>query len=44
MMSDTAIKIFTIGFTGYSAEDFFDRLKQAGVKKVIDTRLGAHLF
>lgn len=40
-MNDTAIKIFTIGFTGSSAEHFFDRLKQAGVKKVIDTRLWA---
>lgn len=41
MMNDQAIKIFTIGFTGSSAEDFFGRLKQAGVKKVIDTRLWA---
>lgn len=35
------IKIFTIGFTGSSAEHFFERLKRAGVKKVIDTRLWA---
>lgn len=39
-MRDT-IKIFTIGFTGSSAEDFFERLRGAGVKKVIDTRLWA---
>jgi uncharacterized protein YeaO (DUF488 family) len=36
-----AIKIFTIGFTGSSAKDFFERLRGAGVKKVIDTRLWA---
>lgn len=36
-----AFKIFTIGFTGSSAENFFGRLKRAGVKKVIDTRLWA---
>lgn len=32
-------KVSTIGFTQSSAEDFFHRLKQAGVKKVIDVRL-----
>ncbi|MCB9994861.1 MAG: DUF488 domain-containing protein [Rhodospirillales bacterium] len=41
MMNDTAIKIFTIGFTGSSAEHFFERLRGAEVKKVIDTRLWA---
>ncbi len=41
MMNDGFIKIFTIGFTGSSAEHFFGRLKSAGVKKVIDTRLWA---
>ncbi|MCB1551895.1 MAG: DUF488 domain-containing protein [Alphaproteobacteria bacterium] len=40
-MNEKAIKIFTIGFTGTSAEDFFERLRGAGVKKVIDTRLWA---
>ena len=35
------VKLFTIGFTGSSAEHFFDRLKQTGVKKVMDTRLWA---
>ncbi|MCB9982151.1 MAG: DUF488 domain-containing protein [Burkholderiales bacterium] len=41
MMNKHVIKIFTIGFTGSSAEHFFERLKRAGVKKVIDTRLWA---
>ena len=41
MMSNKTIKIFTIGFTGSSAEHFFERLRSAGVKKVIDTRLWA---
>lgn len=40
-MMNNEIKIFTIGFTGSSAENFFGRLKNAGVKKVIDTRLWA---
>lgn len=35
------MKIFTIGFTGSSAEDFFERLRGASVRKVIDTRLWA---
>ena len=33
------MKIFTIGFTKTSAESFFTRLQEAGVKKVIDVRL-----
>jgi len=33
------IKLFTIGFTEKTAETFFNLLKKAGVKKVIDTRL-----
>ena len=33
------IKIFTIGFTKKTAEDFFTRLIRAGVKRVIDIRL-----
>ena len=33
------MKIYTIGFTQKSAEDFFTRLKRAGVKKLIDVRL-----
>ena len=35
------MKIFTIGFTGSSAEHFFERLNTTGIKKVIDTRLWA---
>jgi uncharacterized protein (DUF488 family) len=30
---------FTIGFTKSSAENFFDRLLKAGVRKVVDVRL-----
>jgi uncharacterized protein (DUF488 family) len=33
------MKLFTIGFTQCSAEDFFARLKKAGVKQVLDVRL-----
>ena len=33
------MKIFTIGFTKTTAEAFFKRLQEAGVKKVIDVRL-----
>lgn len=33
------ITLFTIGFTGKSAEEFFTRLQQAGVRRLIDTRL-----
>lgn len=33
------MKLFTIGFTKKSAERFFSLLRNAGVKRVIDTRL-----
>lgn len=33
------MKIFTIGFTKKSAETFFTRLKEAGVRRLIDIRL-----
>ena len=33
------IKIFTIGFTKKSAEEFFSSLMRSGVKRVIDIRL-----
>ena len=33
------MKIFTIGFTQTSAEDFFTRLKRSGAKTLIDVRL-----
>ena len=35
------VSLYTIGFTGSDAKHFFDRLEDAGVKKVIDTRLWA---
>jgi uncharacterized protein (DUF488 family) len=33
------MKIFTIGFTKKSAETFFTRLKNAGVRQLVDVRL-----
>ena len=33
------MKIFTIGFTKKSAEEFFTRLATAGVRRVVDIRL-----
>jgi uncharacterized protein (DUF488 family) len=33
------MKIFTIGFTKKSAETFFTRLKNVGVKRLVDVRL-----
>ncbi|MGP1387731.1 MAG: DUF488 domain-containing protein [Thainema sp.] len=33
------INLFTIGFTQKSAQKFFETLKKAGVKRIIDTRL-----
>ncbi|MGB4774808.1 MAG: DUF488 domain-containing protein [Daejeonella sp.] len=33
------IKLYTIGFTGKPAEKFFTLLKNAGVNKIIDTRI-----
>jgi len=38
-MSDAAIRIFTIGFAGKSAAEFFGLLGQAQVRRVIDVRL-----
>jgi uncharacterized protein (DUF488 family) len=40
-MENNKLKIFTIGFTDSTAENFFSRLRDAGVQKVIDTRLWA---
>jgi len=34
-----SIALYTIGFTSKTAEDFFARLKKAGVKRVVDVRL-----
>src|SRR5271163_4292569 len=33
------MKLFTIGFTKKSAEEFFTRLSSAGVKRLVDVRL-----
>lgn len=33
------MKVFTIGFTKKNAEQFFTRLKQPGLQRVLDTRL-----
>jgi hypothetical protein len=33
------VKLSTIGFTKTNAEGFFERLRKAGVKTVIDVRL-----
>jgi len=33
------MKLYTIGFTKHTAEDFFEKLKFAGVKQVIDIRI-----
>jgi uncharacterized protein (DUF488 family) len=33
------MKLFTIGFTQKSAEEFFTRLKRAGVRRIVDIRL-----
>jgi uncharacterized protein (DUF488 family) len=33
------VKIFTIGFTNKKAEEFFEKLQTAGVKRVVDVRL-----
>jgi uncharacterized protein (DUF488 family) len=38
-MGRITLKIFTIGFTRKSAETFFTRIKNAGVKRLIDVRL-----
>ena len=37
--NERMIKIFTIGYAGKNARQFFTTLKQAGIKKVIDVRL-----
>jgi uncharacterized protein (DUF488 family) len=35
----TPIRLFTIGFAGKSAQEFFEKLQNAGVKRLIDVRL-----
>ncbi len=39
MVEKQAITLFTIGFTKKPAEEFFTKLSQAGVKRVVDIRL-----
>ena len=34
-----AIKLFTIGFTKKTAQEFFGKLQQAGVKRIVNIRL-----
>ena len=38
-MSSAGVEIFTIGFTKKSARDFFEKLRAAGVRRVVDMRL-----
>lgn len=33
------MKLYTIGFTKKSAEDFFTKLRQSGAKRIVDVRL-----
>lgn len=33
------MRIFTIGFTKTTAENFFDRIKKSGARKIVDVRL-----
>ncbi|MCX6379932.1 MAG: DUF488 domain-containing protein [Armatimonadetes bacterium] len=33
------MEVYTIGFTEKSAEEFFERLKQAGIRRLLDVRL-----
>ena len=37
--ANAPVQLFTIGFTGKTAEQFFERLQKAGVRLLIDTRL-----
>lgn len=39
MQKGDKITIFTIGFAGKSAQEFFEKLQRAGVKRLIDVRL-----
>ena len=34
-----SIKLFTLGFSGKSAQEFFEGLQEAGVKRLVDIRL-----
>lgn len=39
LAQQNGIRIFTIGFTKKSAREFFEVLRKAGIKKVVDIRL-----
>ena len=39
MLTNSKVKLYTIGFTKTTAESFFSRLSTAGVRKVVDVRL-----
>lgn len=38
-MPTETIEVFSVGFTKKSASEFFEKLRQAGVKRVVDVRL-----
>lgn len=38
-MPNRPVRLFTIGFTGKTAKQFFTSLEQAGVRRLVDTRL-----
>ena len=38
-LEDDAVQVATIGFTGKTAQRFFDSLKQAQIRTVLDVRL-----
>ena len=38
-MATKVIPVFTVGFTRKTAADFFEKLRAAGVKRVVDVRL-----
>jgi uncharacterized protein (DUF488 family) len=37
--NENLVKVFTMGYVGKNAREFFDILKQAGIRKVADVRL-----
>ena len=39
MNTSPPITLFTVGFAGKSAKDFFETLKQSGVRRLVDIRL-----
>jgi Protein of unknown function, DUF488 len=38
-MPDATIPVFTVGFTKKTAAEFFEKLRGAGIKRVVDVRL-----